>query len=91
MISKFFKVVAQGEVTQVQSSKSENGVLPKCYIRLKELGGNYADEFICTMFDNLALCKFEEGDVVLAVLRFGVHEVNGSCYQDVVVKEIIHV
>ena len=35
------KVVAQSDVTFVQSKKSENGQLAKCYIRLRELGGDY--------------------------------------------------
>ena len=39
MQTKILKVIAQGEPMYVQSKKSENGQLAKCYIRLKELGG----------------------------------------------------
>ena len=60
-------------------------------IRLKELGGNYEDEYICAMFGNLALCKFAEGDVVVAALRFQTHESNGLFYQDIVANEIVKI
>ena len=39
MQTKILRVIAQGEPMYVQSKKSENGQLAKCYIRLKELGG----------------------------------------------------
>jgi hypothetical protein len=41
------------------------------------------------MFGNLAQCKFYEGDLVAASLRFQVHEVNGSVYQEVIVNEVV--
>ena len=41
MQTKILKVIAQGEPMYVQSKKSENGQLAKCYIRLKEMGGDY--------------------------------------------------
>ena len=57
-------------------------------IRLKELGGDYEDEYICAMFGNLALCKFAAGSTVIASLRFQTHESNGSYFQDVVATDI---
>ena len=42
MQTKILRVIAQGEPMYVQSKKSENGQLAKCYIRLKELGGEVA-------------------------------------------------
>ena len=84
-----FRVVSQGDVSYVPSSKQEGGQLAKCVIRLKEFGGSkFGNEYACTMFGNLAQCKFYEGDLVVASLRFQVHEVNGVVYQEVVVNDI---
>ena len=85
-----FYVVSQGDVTYVPSQKEASGQLAKCDIRLKMLGGSkFSDEFVATMFGNLAQCRFYEGDVVVAVLRFSVHEVNGCLYQDVVCNDVV--
>ena len=78
MQTKILKVIAQGEPMYVQSKKSENGQLAKCYIRLKEMGGDYEDEYLCAMYGNLALCKFTPGKLVVAALRFQTHESNGA-------------
>lgn len=84
------KVVSQSDVTYIPSTKQEGGQLAKCEIRLKMLGGSkFGDEFIATLFGNLAECRFQEGDVVAAVLRFSVHEVNGYLYQDVVCNDMV--
>ena len=88
MVTKILKVIAQGEPMYVQSKKSENGQLAKCYIRLKEMGGDYEDEYLCAMYGNLALCKFTPGKLVVAALRFQTHESNGAFYQDIVASEI---
>jgi hypothetical protein len=82
------KVIAKTEPVYVQSKKSENGQLAKSYIRLRELGGDYEDEYQCTMFGNLAECKFAEGKTVVACLRFQTHESNGAYYQDIVANDI---
>ena len=82
------KVIAQTEPVYVQSKKSENGQLAKSYIRLRELGGDYEDEYNCTMFGNLAECKFAVGKTVVASLRFQTHESNGAYYQDIVANDI---
>lgn len=70
MKTKILRVVSQGVVTYIPSSKEESGQLAKCVIRLKEFGGKYGDEYVCTMFGNLAQCRFYEGDLVAASLRF---------------------
>jgi hypothetical protein len=88
MVTKTLKVVAQGEPIYVPSKKTESGQTAKCMIRLKELGGNYEDEYICAMFGNLALSKFAVGKMVIASLRFQTHESNGSYFQDVVANDI---
>jgi hypothetical protein len=82
------KVVAQTEAVYVPSRKADRGQVAKSAIRLKELGGEFEDEYVCTLFGNLALCKFVAGDLVAAALRFQTHEVNGQFYQDVVAAEI---
>ena len=90
MQTSIYRVVSQGDVSYIPSTKQEGGQLAKCDIRLKMLGGSkFGDEFIATLFGNLAQCRFYEGDVVAAVLRFSVHEVNGCLYQDVVCNDII--
>lgn len=90
MRTNIFRVVSQGTATYIPSQKAEGGQLAKCEIRLKRLGGSkFCDEFVATLFGNLALCRFLEGDVVVAVLRFAVHEANGFLYQDVVCNEMV--
>ena len=54
MQTKICKVIAQTEPVYVQSKKSENGQMAKCYIRLRELGGDYEDEYQCAVFGSLA-------------------------------------
>ena len=84
------RVVSQGDVTYVASQKVEGGQLAKCLIRLKEFGGSkFGNEYACTMFGNLAQCKFYEGDLVAASLRFQVHEVNGAVYQEVIANDVV--
>ena len=85
-----FRVVSQGVVSYIPSTKQEGGQLAKCVIRLKEFGGSkFGNEYACTMFGNLAQCKFFEGDLVVASLRFQVHEVNGAVYQEVIANDIV--
>ncbi len=88
MVTKLLKVVAQTEPVYVPSKKTDNGQLAKSMIRLKELGGEYEDEYVCAMFGNLALCKFTVGEMVIASLRFQTHESNGSFFQDVVANDL---
>ena len=89
METKILRVVSQGPVNYIPSSKQEGGQLAKCMIRLKELGGKYENEYLVTLLGNLASCVFNEGELVVASLRFQVHEVNGSSYQDIVANELI--
>ena len=88
MQTKILKVMAQTQPVYVPSKKTDNGQLAKCYIRLRELGGDYEDEYICAMFGTLATCRFDVGKTVAASLRFQTHEANGAYYQDVIVNEI---
>lgn len=89
METKILRVVAQSDVRYVPSQKQEGGQLAKCMIRLKEFGGKFGNEYACTMFGNLSQCRFSEGDLVVASLRFQVHEVNAAAYQEVIVNDIV--
>ena len=89
MVTKILKVVAQTEPVYVPSKKTDSGQLAKSMIRLKELGGDYEDEYQCTLLGNIALCKFATGKTVVATLRFSTHEANGAYYQDIVVNDIV--
>lgn len=90
MKTNIFRVVSQSDVTYIPSTKQEGGQLAKCVIRLKEFGGGkFGNEYVCTMFGNLSQCRFSEGDLVVASLRFQVHEVNGSVYQEIVANDVV--
>ena len=91
MVTKILKVMAQTEPVYVPSKKTDSAQVAKSMIRLKELGGDYEDEYICAMYGNLALCKFTPGKLVMAALRFQTHESNGMFYQDIIASEIVAV
>ena len=89
MQTKICKVVAQSEVVYVQSRKSETGQMAKSMVRLRELGGDYGDEYQCTLLGGIAEFRFEVGQIVLAALSFSTHESNGVFYQDIVANDIV--
>ena len=91
MQTKICKVIAQTEPVYVQSKKSESGQLAKCYIRLRELGGDYEDEYQCALLGNIALCKFYEGDIVIATLRFSTHEYQGQVFQEILATDVVKI
>ena len=92
METKILRVVRQGEAFSVQSSKQESGSLQKCTIVLRELGGSkYENEYVCTMLGNLAGCRFYEGDLVAATLRFSTHEYQGQTFQEILVTDIVKI
>ena len=84
-------MVRQGEAFSVQSSKQESGSIQKCNIVLKELGGKFENEFVCAMLGNLAACRFYEGDVVVATLRFSTHEYQGQTFQEILATDIVKI
>ena len=87
---KILKVVRQGEAFSVQSSKSDNGTIQKCNIVLREMGGGkFENEYVCAMLGNLAACRFYEGDVVAATLRFSTHEYQNQVFQEILVTDIV--
>ena len=81
METRILKVVRQGEAFSVQ----------KCNIVLKELGGKFENEYVCAMLGNLAACRFYEGDVVLATLRFSTHEYQGQTFQEILATDIVKI
>lgn len=92
MKTLILKVVRQGEAFSVQSQKAESGEIQKCNIVLRELGSNkFENEFACTMLGNLAGCKFYEGDVVAATLRFSTHEYQGQTFQEILVTDLVKI
>ena len=101
METKILRVVRQGEAFSVQSSKSDTGSIQKCNIVLRELGGRstegrlqgktFENEYVCAMLGNLAACKFYEGDVVAATLRFSTHEYQGQVFQEILATDVVKV
>ena len=89
MQERILRVVRQGEAFSVPSQKAESGQIQKCAIVLRELGGSkFENEFVCTMLGNLAGCRFYEGDVVAATLRFSTHEYQGQVYQEILCTDL---
>ena len=92
METRILRVVRQGEAFSVQSQKQESGSLQKCNIVLREMGGSkYENEYVCTMLGNLAACRFNEGDVVIATLRFSTHEYQGQTFQEILCSDIVKI
>ena len=91
MDAKILKVVRQGEAFGVQSAKAESGTIQKCNIVLREMGGKYENEYVCAMLGNLAACRFNEGDVVAATLRFSTHEYQNQIFQEILVTDIVRI
>lgn len=46
---------------------------------------------VCAMLGSLAACRFDEGDVVLATLRFSTHEYQGQTFQEILATDIVKV
>ena len=91
METKILKVVRRGEAFSVQSAKADGGQIQKCNIVLKELGGKFENEYVCAMLGNLAACRFYEGDVVVATLRFSTHEYQNQVFQEILCTDIVKV
>ena len=92
METKILKVVRQGEAFGVQSAKAEGGTIQKCNIVLREMGGGkFENEYVCAMLGNLAACRFYEGDVVAATLRFSTHEYQGQTFQEILATDIVKI
>lgn len=86
-MKQFFKVVAQQEPFSI--TKQDGTSLNKCQIVLQEVGGKYENSYVCTLLGNSALCRFYQGDLVYAVLRFQHSEYQGKFYNEITVQDII--
>ena len=92
METKILRVVRQGEAFSVQSKNSEQGSIKKCNIVLKEMGGSrFENEYVCAMLGNLAACRFYEGDIVIATLRFSTHEYQGQTFQEILATDVVKI
>ena len=89
MQTMILRVVKCGECFTVKSEKSEDGVLNKRTLVLQELGGKYEPTYVVSVLGNLATVQFDEGDIVIATLRFQSREYNGQVFMDVVATELI--
>ena len=89
METMILRVVKCGECFTVKSEKSEGGVLNKRTLVLQELGGKFEPTYVVSALGNLATIQFDEGDIVIATLRFQSREYNGQVFMDVVATELI--
>ena len=89
MKERMMRVVKCGECFTVKSEKSEGGMLNKRNLVLQELGGKYENSYVVSALGNLALLEFQEGDLVIATLKFQHREYNGQVFMDVVATELI--
>ena len=89
MKEMILRVVKCGECFTVKSEKSEGGVLNKRTLVLQELGGKYENSYVVSALGNLATIQFDEGDFVIATLKFQAREYNGQVFMDVVATELI--
>ena len=89
MEARILRVVKCGECLTVKSEKSENGVLNKRTLVLQELGGKYEPTYVVSVLGNMATLQYNEGDIVIATLRFQSREYNGQVFMDVVATEIV--
>lgn len=89
MKEQILRVVKCGECFTVKSEKSEGGVLNKRTLVLQELGGKYEPTYVVSALGPLSTLEFQEGDLVIATLRFSSREYNGQMFMDVVATELI--
>ena len=89
MTERILRVVKCGERFSVKSEKSEGGSLDKRNLVLQELGGKYEPSYVVSVLGNLALLEFNEGDLVIATLKFQHRESNGQTFMDVTATELI--
>ena len=89
MKEQILRVVKCGECFSVKSEKSEGGMLNKRTLVLQELGGKYEPTYVVSVLGSLATLEFQEGDLVIATLRFSSREYNGQMFMDVVATEVV--
>ncbi len=88
METKILKVVKCGEMYSVKSEKAEGGSLNKRTLILQEFGGKYENQYAVVALGELAAKQLNEGDVVMASMRFQSKEFNGQAFQDILLTEL---
>ena len=88
METKILKVIKSGEELTVKSENSGTGQLKKRILVLKELGGDYENEYVVSVLGNAASLVWYEGDLVVVTLRCKTKSNNGHIFQDITVKDI---
>lgn len=83
------RVVSQTQKVSITTQKGDQ--MSKCNIRLKCVGGPFADEFWCSILGPQADFEFQSGELVAVVLKHTIHENNGNLFNDVTVNEIVKV
>ena len=78
METKIMRVIQQGDVLTVQSTKRERGMLKKRNIILREMGGKFENSYAAVMLGTTAELSFGNNELVVASLRFQVREYNGQ-------------
>ncbi len=89
MEARILRVLKCGECFTVKSEKSENGVLNKRTLVLQELGGKYEPTYVATVLGSLATIEYNEGDIVIATLKFQAREYNGQMFMDIVAVDVV--
>ena len=80
------KVVSQSPKESITTQKGDK--MSKCNIRLKCVGGSFADEFWCSILGPQADLEFLSGEIVAVALRHSVSGNNGNIFNDVTVSGI---
>lgn len=88
MTSIIARVVSQTDTFDVNT---KDGLKPKCYIHLKEVNGEYADNFYCSMLGPMATIKFAKDDIVHVSLRIYTYEIDGQRRQSIEVRDIVKI
>ena len=71
------------------SITTKNGEqMSKCYIHLKCVGNDFADDFWCSVLGKQADIKFQSGERVAVALKFSTHENGCNIFNDVTVSGI---
>ena len=91
------RVLKSGAMTSVKSERQRvggetpgmNGEVNKRQLVLQELGDKWANTYVVTVFRNLAIIEFSEGELVVASMQFRTHDYNGQTYMDCVANDIV--
>lgn len=86
-MQQIFKVTNVGAIEQI-TSKKDGSTTSKRTIMLKEIGNEFSNEYVVTLFGKKAEMT-GYGQIVAADLRFLTHQSQFGTFQDVLATEII--